>query len=141
KPDLDNNVGLFSLFISLTLLATLYGMMGLNSITASQTSSTYFLTVLPKLLFTLLLYLFTVKKGVPYLKESLQLTTLTVPFVLIIVSVYFVWWGFETTDWWNVVTRRSFKGADPNEFGGMLSALAVFPVYSLLNSNGKVFKV
>src|SRR5699024_9607048 len=54
KPEFDNNVSLFSFFISLTLLATLYGMMGQNGITASQTSSTYFLTVLPKLLFGLL---------------------------------------------------------------------------------------
>lgn len=141
RPKIDINASLISLFIIITLLATYYGIIGLDIDTGTQALHTFFFIVFPKLLFALLFYLFLRKKGFQYLKESLQILRVVIPLALIVISIYFIWWGYTTIGWWNVVTRHTFEGADPNEFGCMLSALAVFPLYNILTQKNKKLNI
>lgn len=100
-----------------------------------------FISVFPKIIFTLVMYMYIKEKGKSYLIENLKLATKVIPLSLIIVAIYFVTIGNTSSNWWNVVTRLTFQGADPNEFSAIFLTLGVFSIYSVFLSKSIVWTV
>lgn len=98
-----------------------------------------FISVFPKIIFTLVMYIYIKDKGKSFLIENLKLATKVIPLSLIIVSIYFITIGSTSTDWWNVVTRLTFQGTDPNEFSAIFLTLGVFSIYSVFFSKSRVW--
>jgi len=98
-----------------------------------------FISVFPKIIFAFVMYMYIKEKGKSYLIENLRLATRVIPLSLIIVSIYFMTIGNVSSDWWNVVTRLTFQGADPNEFSAIFLALGVFSIYSVFFSKSRVW--
>lgn len=95
---------------------------------------------LPKLIFVVLLYLYIKSKGISFLLENLRVSTVSISSILLIIAIYFRSVGFETSTWWNVATRLSFTGADPNEFAGIFVALGVFPLTLYLFARSRMLR-
>lgn len=96
-----------------------------------------FLANIPKVIFALILYMYLSSKGKDFLMESLKKITELIPLFLIIISLYFIFIGHETGNWWNIITRYTFEKSDPNEFASMLSAFSVVILYNLFYSKSK----
>jgi O-antigen ligase len=93
----------------------------------------------PMIIFAFLVYQFLINQKQKFIFDSLYISIYSISFYLIIVVIYFITIGNTTSNWWNVATRLSFTGADPNEFSGLISALSVFPLYLIFYSNKKSF--
>jgi O-antigen ligase len=91
------------------------------------------------IIFAFLIYQFLINQKQKFVFDSLNISIYTISFYLIIVVIYFITIGNTSSNWWNVATRLSFTGADPNEFSGIMSALVVFPLYLVFYSNKKSF--
>lgn len=98
-----------------------------------------FISVFPKIIFTLVMYMYIKDKGKSFLIENLKLATKVIPLSLIIVSIYFITIGNASSNWWNVATRLTFQGADPNEFSAIFLTLGVFSIYSVFFSKSRVW--
>lgn len=98
-----------------------------------------FIAIFPKIVFALMMYLYIKNKGVSFLLYNLRLASRVIPLSLIIVAIYFITVGNESSNWWNVTTRLTFKGADPNEFSALFLALGVFSFYLIFISKSKLW--
>jgi len=98
-----------------------------------------FITILPKIVFSIMMYLYIKSKGVSFLLDNLRLALGVIPLSLIIVAIYFITIGNESSNWWNVVIRLTFKGADPNEFSGLFLALGIFSFYLIFLSKSRAW--
>lgn len=97
-----------------------------------------FISFIPKILFSILLYSYIKKKGYNYLRDNLRYLGVLISIALIIIAVYFfITISNESSNWWNVARRFTFKGADPNVFASILSSLSIFPLYLILKSRTK----
>lgn len=132
---------LFPFFIFLTFLATLYAIMDPNNMVSKNSFTDYMTKILPRLLFGFILYLFLLKKGSTFIKNNISVATVGISLSLIVTTVYFIGWGYQETDWWNVVTRKSFEGADPNEFGAMLVAMSIFSLFLMFYAKKNLLKI
>jgi len=97
------------------------------------------ISVFPKIIFAIVMYMYIKEKGKSHLIENLRLATRVIPLSLIIVSIYFMTKGNVSSNWWNVATRLTFQGADPNEFSAIFLALGVFSIYSVFFSKSRVW--
>ncbi|CEP78297.1 O-antigen ligase family protein [Defluviitoga tunisiensis] len=97
-----------------------------------------FISYIPKILFSILLYSYIKIKGYNYLRDNLRYLAVLISIALIIIAVYFfITISNESSNWWNVARRFTFKGADPNNFASILSSLSIFPLYLILKSRTK----
>src|SRR5690606_20011846 len=96
-----------------------------------------FIAFIPQILFVIFLYNFLVKMNFNFLKESFEISKWLISIFLIIVSMYFLTIGGVKSNWWNVATRLTLQGTDPNEFSAMLIALSIFPQYMMFEGNNK----
>ena len=87
------------------------------------------------LLFTAVFYLFIRARGLPFVVKNLSVASKSISISIIIITVYFVTRGNTSSNWWNVITRLSFKNADPNEYASLLSILSVFALHLVYSSN------
>jgi O-antigen ligase len=138
QPLFDKDSGLLVCFIGLLLFSTAYSVLDFRPDLAYSELFNFLLTVLPKLLFAVFLYLFFKKRGKGFLKKNLLYALNTIPVGLIILTIYFIFWGYTEINWYNIVTRKVIEGTDPNEFGGMLAALSVFPLYNVMKRDRKL---
>ncbi len=93
------------------------------------------------LLFTAVFYLFIRARGLPFVVKNLSVASKSISISIIIITVYFVTRGNTSSNWWNVITRLSFKNADPNEYASLLSILSVFALYLVYSSNSKAWSI
>lgn len=98
-----------------------------------------FISVFPKIIFAIVMYMYIKEKGKSHLIENLKLATKVIPLSLIIVSIYFMTIGNVSSNWWSVATRLTFQGADPNEFSVIFLTLGVFSIYSVFFSKSRVW--
>ena len=96
-----------------------------------------FISYIPKILFSILLYSYIKIKGYNYLRDNLRYLAVLISIALIIIAVFFITISNESSNWWNVARRFTFKGADPNNFASILSSLSIFPLYLILKSRTK----
>lgn len=99
----------------------------------------FFSVSLSKIIFTLMLYLYFKFKGAEFLYKNLILGIYSISSALILICIYFILKDNSIGSWWGIAVRLSFEGADPNEFSGMLSALAVFPLTLCLTTFSKKY--
>ncbi len=97
------------------------------------------LSNIPKIVFAMGMLLFIRNDGYQFLKNNLMLATKLIPISLIVVLIYFITTGYETSNWWNIGLRMTFEGADPNEFSAILIALGAFSFYLVFKSVSKLW--
>lgn len=119
----------FFIFLYLTLIAAIIGTIPLfgNELLAALNYN--LIVVLPKIVFSLLLFLYYKSKGFDFFSKSILFATKIITTSIIIVFGYFIFFGYSEIEWGLTVIRRSLQGADPNEFAGIAAALCVFPLY------------
>ena len=93
------------------------------------------------LLFTVVFYLFIRARGLPFVVKNLSVASKSISISIIIITVYFVTHGNTSSNWWNVITRLSFKNADPNEYASLLSILSVFALYLIYSPDSKAWSI
>lgn len=136
-----------SVSLILYFIVVIYGMINSiyiakNPLVYGNLTSVFIETMykyLPMIIFAFLIYQFFISQKQNFIFDSIYISIYSISFYLIIVVIYFVTIGHTSSNWWNVATRLSFSGTDPNEFAGLISALAVFPLYLIFYSNKKNF--
>jgi O-antigen ligase len=129
-------IALFMLYIIITILGLL------NSIAFGEyvvsvdwndwaVVSAYLKAGLPKILISIMLYLYFSKRGLGDVWNILNITVYTITISIILVSGYFIFYGNNGSLWYDLV-RVTFQDADPNEYSCMIVGLSCFPMYLLL---------
>lgn len=93
------------------------------------------------LLFTVVFYLFIRARGLPFVVKNLSVASKSISISIIIITVYFVTRGNASSNWWNIITRLSFKNADPNEYASLISILSVFTLYLIYSPNSRAWSI
>lgn len=138
----DRRVGILFLFLIMIIIgifnAVIYMDFGaIINWNYSKILFENFVAVIPKIIFAIILYFYINMKDINYLYFSLRLASKAITLSLIIVTIYFIKIGNVSFNWWNLIYRLSFEGADPNEFSSILSAFSIFPLYIMLESSSK----
>lgn len=97
----------------------------------------YLVSPFSKIFFTIVLYSYFKNRGAVFLRKSLENASIALSVGIIMVSIYFITSGHETTSWHQTVTRMTFFGANPNDFSKILIALGAFPLYLVLTGKTK----
>lgn len=129
-------IALFMLYIIITIVGLL------NSIAFGEyvvsvdwndwaVVSAYLKAGLPKILISIMLYLYFSKIGLGDVLKILNVTVYTITISIILVSGYFIFYGNTGSLWYDLV-RTTFQDADPNEYSCMIVGLSCFPMYLLL---------
>lgn len=91
-------------------------------------------SIFPKIIICLLLYKFYIIKGVNYFIESIKFSGITIPYILISINIYFIFFSSNEIEWGITVIRRTLEGSDPNEFASLLVILCIFSFFNIISS-------
>lgn len=123
----------YFVFIYLTIIAAVIGTLPLFGQEFISAINYNLIVVLPKIIFSLLVFLYFTSKGFEFFSESILFSVKIITYSVIVVFGYFIFFGYSEIEWGLTVIRRSLEGADPNEFSGIAAALCVFPLYWIFN--------
>ena len=135
----DRNCNLLLIFIVIVILGSLIPLYHPPLIDFDTSVSFFIKTGLPKILFVIIILLYLKQKGKSYYIESLHISLYTISISLIIILAYFIFFEYDSITWRIATTRLTFKGADPNEFAGIISSLSVFTLGMLYITRHKKF--
>ncbi|MBM7581192.1 O-antigen ligase [Caldicoprobacter guelmensis] len=93
-----------------------------------------------KIFFAMLIYIYLMDETQEELSQIMYFSSKSLTLGLIIVNIYFIFFGYEQFAWWSL-TRVTFLGADPNEFACLLSALLPFSFWVFFSIEAVFWKI